>query len=66
MNDLEKIILKWLESRDDGWHWFFGDRRLDKRATIEKFKKDKAFRKLIVEQVYKVAIEMFEDHLKKG
>ena len=66
MNDIERAILKWLESRDDSWCWFLGKEKLDKKATIERFKKDKAFRKLIVEQVVKVAVEMFESHLRSG
>jgi hypothetical protein len=65
MDSLEKTILKWLEARDPSWIWFFGREKLDKNITIEKFKKDKQFRKLIVEQVQKVAVEMFEQHLEK-
>jgi hypothetical protein len=65
LNSLEKSILRWLEARDEGWCWFFGKEKFDKEKTIEKFKKDKQFRKLVVTQVEKVAIEMFEQHMKK-
>jgi|GEM_PF-4576351 len=66
MNRLEKTILKWLMARDDDWEgWFFGGVKYDKKATIEKFIKDKQFRKLVVEQVERTAIEMFEGHMKK-
>jgi hypothetical protein len=65
MNNLEKTILKWLETRNDGWCWFFGSKKLDKKTTVEKFKRDKQFRKLVVTQVEKTAIEMFDSHLKK-
>jgi hypothetical protein len=65
MNSIERVVMKWLEARDDGWFWFFGGTKYDKKATLEKFKKDKQFRRLIVEQVEKVAIEMFESHLRK-
>jgi hypothetical protein len=65
VNDIERAILRWLEERNDSWHWFFGRERLDKKTTVERFRKDKAFRKLVVEQVTRAAIEMFESHLRK-
>jgi hypothetical protein len=65
MNNLEKTMLKWLEAREPSWCWFFGKERYDKQKTIEKFKKDEQFRKLITEQVEKVAVEIFESHLRK-
>jgi hypothetical protein len=65
MSRLEKVILEWLESRSDDWFWFFGGVKYDKKATIEKFRRDRRFRKFIVEQVEKAAIEMFEQHLKR-
>jgi len=45
--------------------WFFGSAKLNKKETIKKFRKDKKFRKLVISQVEKVAIEMFENHMKK-
>jgi hypothetical protein len=65
MNSIERVVMKWLEARDDGWSWFFGGTKYDKKATLERFKKDKQFRNLIITQVEKVAIEMFEKSLKK-
>jgi len=60
MNDIEKAVLKYLESRDDnGWKWVFGSRVMTKKETIEKFKKDGKFRRLIVEQVVALATDMF-------
>ena len=66
MNEIERVVLRWLESRSDDWRWFLGRERLDKKATIERFKKDKAFRRMIVEQVVKLACEMFERHKEEG
>jgi hypothetical protein len=65
MDDLEKTILNWLMAREQDWCWFFGKEKFDKQKTIEKFKKDKEFRKLITTQVQKVAIEMFQQHMKR-
>jgi hypothetical protein len=65
VNEIERIVLRWLEERDNNWFWFFGKERLGKRETVERFKHDKAFRRLVVEQVTRTAIEMFESHLRK-
>jgi len=65
VNEIERAVLKWLESRNDKWCWFLGRERFDKKTTIERFKKDKAFRRMIVEQVVKLACEMFEPHAKE-
>jgi len=60
MNKLEKAILRYLETRDDGWKWVLGTKVYDKRTTIEMFKKDKKFRKFVVEQAILLAINLFE------
>jgi len=60
MNNLEKTILQYLETRNDGWTWVMGTKVYSKEATIEKFKKDKRFRKLIVEQAHLLAIDLFQ------
>jgi len=57
---LEKTILRWLENRPEGWGWLFDGVKYSKTETIEKFKKDKRFRKLLTSQVYKLAVELFE------
>ena len=59
MNSLEKAILKYLTTRDDGWKWVLGNKVFDKETTIELFKKDKKFRKLIIEQAVLLAIDLF-------
>lgn len=57
---MEKTILRWLENRPEGWGWLFDGVKYSKTETIEKFKKDKRFRKLLTSQVYKLAVELFE------
>lgn len=59
LNDIEKAVLRWLESRGEDWYWFFGDKKLTKRETIRLFKEDETFRKRVVELVVGVAMEMF-------
>ena len=59
MDDLDKAILEYLESRDEEWTWVFGTRTFDKKTTIEMFKKNKKFRNLIKKEVQKLAIDLF-------
>jgi len=59
MNDLEKAILRYLMTRDDGWRWVLGTKTYDKKTTIEMFVKDEKFRKFVVEQAVLLAIDLF-------
>ena len=59
MDDLEKSILKFLESRPEGWKWGTATQMFTKEETIERFKKDKKFRKFIIERAHILAVEMF-------
>jgi len=65
MDDLDKTILEYLESRDEDWTWVFGTRTLDKKTTIEMFKKNKKFRNLIKKEVQKLAIDLFAKATKR-
>jgi hypothetical protein len=59
MDDLEKSILAFLQSRPPDWKWGTATQMFSKEETIERFKKDKKFRKFIVERAHILAIEMF-------
>ncbi len=59
MDEIEKAVLDYLESRNDGWRWYFGTKTFTKEETIRLFKKDKQFRKMVKEQIYKLAVELF-------
>jgi hypothetical protein len=65
MDNLEKTILKYLMSRDDGWTWGTTTKTFDKKTTIEKFKKDKKFRKFVIERAHVLAVELFEKGAEK-
>ena len=59
MDELDKAILEYLKSRDGGWRWVLGTKVFTRDETIRLYEKDKEFRKLIREQVYKLAVELF-------
>lgn len=59
MNEIEKIIIKYLTSQGDDWCWFLGSKKLTKKDTIELFKKDKKFRKQFTELVIKEVMRFF-------
>jgi len=65
MDNLEKTILHYLETRNNGWTWVMGTKVFDKKTTIEKFKKDKKFRKFIIEQAHLLAIDIFQKGAEK-
>jgi hypothetical protein len=60
MDNLEKTILHYLETRNDGWTWIMGTKIFDKKTTVEKFKHDKKFRKFVIEQAHLLAIDIFQ------
>lgn len=59
MKDLEELILKYLESRPADWTWIKGTEVFTRDKTIELFKKSEEFRKRIVEEVLKLATDLF-------
>jgi N-acetylneuraminic acid mutarotase len=59
LKELEKIILSYLESRPPDFKWVKGFEVYDKQKTIELFKKSEEFRKYIIEQVLKLATDLF-------
>jgi len=59
VDELDKAILEYLKSRDGGWRWVLGTKVFTRDETIRLYEKDKEFRKLIREQVYKLAVELF-------
>ncbi|MEM1820957.1 MAG: hypothetical protein QW517_10575 [Thermofilaceae archaeon] len=59
MDELDRAILEYLKSRDGSWRWVLGTKVFTRDETIRLYEKDKEFRKLIREQVYKLAVELF-------
>jgi hypothetical protein len=59
VDDLEKTILKYLETRPADWKWGTATQTFSRDETIERFKKDKKFRKFIIERAHILAVELF-------
>ena len=57
--ELERVVLRYLETRNNGWTWVLGNKVYTKEETIKLFKKNKRFRKMIMEQILKLAIDLF-------
>lgn len=57
---LESSILNYLEHRPSEWKWVFGPKMLGRDETIERFKKDKKFRALLLSSALLKAINDFK------
>ena len=66
MNGLEKTILVYLKERSSSWMWMNGVQMFSKEKTIRLFKKDRKFRKMITEEVHKLAVDLFVRGSGKG
>jgi transposase len=60
VKDLEKEVLKFLQSRNNGWTWFFGSEKMTREETIRRFKNDKNFKKTVIDLAIKRAIDDFK------
>ncbi|MEM2449032.1 MAG: hypothetical protein QXT14_08820 [Candidatus Bathyarchaeia archaeon] len=58
MEEIEKLVLKYLERKKDLKPWFYGSKMLTREETIELFKKDKNFRAVVVQAVISVATDL--------
>ena len=59
MNRTEKVILEYLKSRDDGWEWSDGNKMFGKSQTIKLFRNDKKFRRMIIDALRKLEVDLF-------
>lgn len=59
MDEIERVVLDYLKRRPPDFKWVMGREILDKKTTIERFKKDEKFRRFIVENVIKLAVDLF-------
>ena len=58
MDSIEKAILKYLEDQPDDFRWVMGSQVFDKQMTIRMFKRNKKFRRFIVENVVALATDL--------
>jgi len=56
--EIYKVVKEYLESRNDGWRFVLGEKVYDKHSLIEKMERDRRFRKFIIEEVIKTAVDL--------
>ena len=64
MKEKEKIkaIIEAIEKQDNNWAYRFGREKLKKKAFIQKLKKDRKFRKFIIDSTDIYTIRMWASH----
>jgi hypothetical protein len=56
--EIYRVVKEYLESRNDGWRFILGGTVYDKHSLVEKMERDKKFRKYIIEEVIKTAVDL--------
>jgi len=60
VKQLEREVLRFLETRNNSWVFIFGADKLSKDDTIKRFKNDKKFKGLVLSLAVKRAIDSFK------
>jgi pterin-4a-carbinolamine dehydratase len=60
MSEVEEAVLKYLQRKNNGWFFIYGGQKLTRDMTIEKFRKDKAFRKTVIEAVVSASLDLLK------
>jgi len=56
--EIYRVVKEYIKSRNSGWRFIFGGQVFDKNKLLEKMEKDKKFRKFIIEEVIKTAVDL--------
>jgi len=56
--EIYRVVKEYLESRNDNWRFILGGTIYDKHSLIQKMEKDRKFRKYIIEEVIKTAVDL--------
>jgi hypothetical protein len=59
-DEIYKTVVHYLESRDGNWKFIYGSRVFSAHELIEEMRKNRKFRAMIVEEVVKTAVDMFQ------
>jgi ATP-dependent protease HslVU (ClpYQ) peptidase subunit len=57
-DEIYHVVKEYLLSRNDGWRFILGGTVYDARSLIEKMERDKKFRKYIIDEVIKTAVDL--------
>ncbi|MHA1263175.1 MAG: hypothetical protein ACTSSA_14010 [Candidatus Freyarchaeota archaeon] len=58
--EIYRTVVEYLESRGNNWHFVFGSKVMSAKDIIKEMEKNKDFRKLILDEVVKTAVDMFQ------
>jgi len=56
--EIYRVVKKYLEGRDEKWRFILGGRVYDKHSLIERMERDREFRRYIIEEVIKTAVDL--------
>ena len=56
--EIYETVIKYLESRGNNWHFVYGSKVMTAKDIIREMKRDKKFRKTIIDEVVKTAVDM--------
>ena len=56
--EIYRVVKEYIKSRNNSWRFIFGGQVFDKNKLLEKMEKDKKFRKFIIEEVIKTAVDL--------
>jgi len=56
--EIYRVVKNYIKSRNSNWKFIFGGQVFDKHKLLEKMEKDLKFRKFIIEQVIKTAVDL--------
>lgn len=57
--EIYRVVVEYIKSRNDKWRFVFGKEVFDKKELIERMEKDEKFRKFIIDEVIKTAVDLF-------
>jgi len=60
VKDLEDTLLNYIKTRPPTWAWFLGRKKFGRDETVERFRKDKEFRRLVMSSALIKAVNDFK------
>lgn len=57
--EIYRVVVDYIKSRNDRWKFIFGREVYDKKRLLKKMEEDEEFRKFIIEEIVKTAVDIF-------
>lgn len=61
--EVYRVVVEYIKSRNDKWRFVFGREVYDKKKLLKRMEEDEEFRKFIIQEVIKTAVDMFTKKL---